>query len=698
MRTFKLKQFKAKTNIEKKQGRTPRHYKTMRIGLILAAMMFGGVFYGLATMHTPETEAIEPSSFNAGYLIDDSVFYNPNTMTVAEIQKLLDEKSPACDMWGTGLISGRKYPDGTWVPAGTTRAQYAKIMREKYGNTKYHDPPYVCINKYYENPEAHQSLYETQGVATAGMKSAAQIIYDVAQEYSINPQVLLVMIKKESLVWGDNWPLKYEYNTVMGYGCPDNAPCNGAYYGFYNQVQKAAWQLKYYREHPTSYRYKPGQNNNIQYHPNLACGTKQVYLENIATTSLYIYTPYTPNDAALRAYPGTGDGCSSYGNRNFYMFFREWFGDTYLSWLSLDSPRYLTTTGKTQKLNFGTGKIEYVEPGEIFYFTTKVYLPDGMCLRTRDDMGSCYYFDGLSETTWEWEAMLTPRYLKSNSSQELNITTGQNIGVAPEIKYYDQRFISPSGILCLKSSSDPNNYCVDFDSLEEVIWEAIGMAFPRRLSAKNQGVYFINPVTRANVELASSNQSYYFNSQIILPDLGQCLVTSELPDLCLLYSDSVETIEDLPEVRTLSVNKETYKYNSVTGERKTDLKLDATITRNFPQRTFVRTSNVFFPCLITEYDKELGTRDCIKYDDLNETIVDMRNVTMRVKNDTYKYYANSYLLNKNYWVSVGTVRNFVQFSYLRKEDGVAEKCYLTEFDNINNTNSCLKTSDLEQAN
>ena len=344
MDTFKFERTKAKTNIEKKQGRTPRHYKTMRIGLVLAAMMFGGVFYGLATMHTPETEAIEPSSFNAGYLIDDSVFYNPNTMTVAEIQKLLDEKSPACDMWGTGLISGRKYPDGTWVPAGTTRAQYAKVMREKYGNTKYHDPPYVCINKYYENPETHQTLYETQGIATAGMKSAAQIIYDVAQEYSINPQVLLVMIKKESLVWGDNWPLKYEYDTVMGYGCPDNAPCNGAYYGFYNQVQKAAWQLKYYREHPTSYRYKPGQNNNIQYHPNLACGTKQVYLGNIATTSLYIYTPYTPNDAALRAYPGTGDGCSSYGNRNFYMFFREWFGDTYGK--KIDANVYDLASGK----------------------------------------------------------------------------------------------------------------------------------------------------------------------------------------------------------------------------------------------------------------------------------------------------------------------------------------------------------------
>ena len=119
MNTFKFERFKAKTNTEKNQGRTPRHYKTMRIGLVLAAMMFGCVFYSLAALNTPASEAIEPSEFNTGYLIDDSVFYNPNTMTAAEIQGFLDVKSPACDMWGTGLITGRKYPDGTWVPAGT---------------------------------------------------------------------------------------------------------------------------------------------------------------------------------------------------------------------------------------------------------------------------------------------------------------------------------------------------------------------------------------------------------------------------------------------------------------------------------------------------------------------------------------------------------------------------------------------------
>lgn len=70
MNTFKFDNFKAKTNTEK----TPKSHKTMRIGLFLAAIAFCAVFYGLALSRIPETEAIEPSSFDAGYLIDDSIF------------------------------------------------------------------------------------------------------------------------------------------------------------------------------------------------------------------------------------------------------------------------------------------------------------------------------------------------------------------------------------------------------------------------------------------------------------------------------------------------------------------------------------------------------------------------------------------------------------------------------------------------
>jgi hypothetical protein len=52
-----------------------------------------------------------------------------------------------------------------------------------------------------------------------------------------------------------------------------------------------------------------------------------VFIENQATAGLYNYTPYTPNDAALNNMYGTGDACSSYGNRNFWRIYTDWFGN-----------------------------------------------------------------------------------------------------------------------------------------------------------------------------------------------------------------------------------------------------------------------------------------------------------------------------------------------------------------------------------
>ena len=262
-----------------------------------------------------KTQALSATEFQAGRIIDDSIFYNPNTMTAAEIDAFIDSHSPACDMWGTQKVYGN-----------VTRAEYVKQLRAQ-GYTKYHDPPFVCVSEYYENPETHKTNFETGGKKEAGMLSAGEIIYRAAHEYNVNPQVLLVMLKKESYVWGDDWPHSFQYNTVMGYACPDGAPCDSKYFGFYNQVMMAAWQLNYYREHIYSYNYRPYTTNQILYNPDRSCGSKSVYLENIATTSLYIYTPYVPNDGALANYPGTSY-CGSYGNRNFYMYFREWFGNT----------------------------------------------------------------------------------------------------------------------------------------------------------------------------------------------------------------------------------------------------------------------------------------------------------------------------------------------------------------------------------
>lgn len=302
--------------------------KLFRYSSWIAAILFVLVFFGLAIENTPESTAVKATDFKAGRIIDDSVFFNKDSMTVEEIQAHLDKYLPTCDMWGTGAVGSGRSINGKAVAANTTRADYAKMMY-KAGNSKYHDPPYVCVNKYYENPKTHENLFDTKGVIKDGMISAAQIIYNEAQEYGINPQVLLVMLKKESYVWGDNWPLRWEYNTVMGFGCPDTAPCNEAYYGFQNQIHLAARQFTLYKKYINAgyYNYKPFKTNKIYYNPDYSCGQKSVYLENFSTTFLYIYTPYTPNDAALKNYPGTAT-CGSYGNRNFFMYFNEWFGPT----------------------------------------------------------------------------------------------------------------------------------------------------------------------------------------------------------------------------------------------------------------------------------------------------------------------------------------------------------------------------------
>ena len=302
-------------------------HKLLRLSSSIATLVFIAVFFGLAIANTPTSIAVKATDFKAGRIIDDNVFYNSGTMTVAQIQSFMDKTLPTCDMWGTKKIGYGYYVKGEAVDPNITRAEYAKLMRTKGGDSRYHAPPYVCINKYYENPTTHVNNFSTNGEATEGMISAAQIIYDAAKEYNINPQVLLVMLKKESYAWGDDWPTKNEFNTVMGYACPDNAACNTKYYGFYNQVNMAAWQLNYYKEHIYSYNYRPYATNKIYYSPTTSCGSKQVYIENYATASLYIYTPYTPNDAALKNYPGTAS-CGSYGNRNFFMYFSEWFGST----------------------------------------------------------------------------------------------------------------------------------------------------------------------------------------------------------------------------------------------------------------------------------------------------------------------------------------------------------------------------------
>jgi hypothetical protein len=250
---------------------------------------------------TRRADAVTGADWRPGRIIDDAVFFNKYSMTVSQIQAFLNAKVPVC---------AKNHTDYSPTYPG----------------------PYTCLKDYQENIDTGESnvgRYNPDGspYQVPGGKTAAQIIWDAAQAYTINPQTLIVMLQKEQSLVTDDWPLILQYQRAMGQSCPDTAPCDPAFAGFYNQVSGAAWQIRHYINHPDWFNYKSGVTRYVLYNPNSACGGTNVYIENSATAALYNYTPYQPNAGALSNLYGTAN-CGAYGNRNFWRLFNDWFGST----------------------------------------------------------------------------------------------------------------------------------------------------------------------------------------------------------------------------------------------------------------------------------------------------------------------------------------------------------------------------------
>lgn len=311
--------------------------------------------------------AVSASSWRAGRIIDDGIFTNANDMSVSDIQSFLNAQVPNCDTNGTQPASEYGRPD-------LTHAQYA-------ASRGWSAPPYVCLRNFYEVPKTAPSpgipdnSYSHGGGAFSGGISAAQMIYNAAQQYQINPKVLLVKLRTESAgpLTNDPWPLANQYTYAMGAHCPDSGPggsasCDSNYAGFSIQIAESAALLRWYINsmgQPWWQYKKPYQTNSILW--NVApsgCGSSDVYIESKATAALYTYTPYQPNASALANLYGTGDGCSAYGNRNFWRVYNDWFGSTYnpdLSW-ALESQQVYANTARTRTID-----PTVVSPGQIIY-------------------------------------------------------------------------------------------------------------------------------------------------------------------------------------------------------------------------------------------------------------------------------------------------------------------------------------------
>lgn len=277
-----------------------RRYQTLVFTVFVFFM--GATFAFFSMRGSNRISAAGVDGFEAGNIISDSVMSDYNSMSVADIQNFLTYKNPCNNTnYDLYLEQTNAYKTVTWHWSGEPyNGHFVCLSEERFGD----------------------------GTTIGEGQTAAEIIYAAAQEYRINPRVLIVLLEKEQGLISDTYPHSNQYRSATGYGCPDTAACNSAYYGFKNQVFRAAELFRYILDNGSRYYpdNKPGVY--IAYNPSSSCGRSEVYIQNRATAALYQYTPYQPNAAALAAGSGLGDSCSAYGNRNFYLFYTSWFGST----------------------------------------------------------------------------------------------------------------------------------------------------------------------------------------------------------------------------------------------------------------------------------------------------------------------------------------------------------------------------------
>jgi len=144
-------------------------------------------------------------------------------------------------------------------------------------------------------------------------KTAAEIIWRVANAYKMNPKYLLALIQKEQSLVEDSSPTQKQYDWAAGYGvcdsCAMNDPSIQEYKGFASQIE---WAAKQHREKyllqilgngKTKAGKAPGKAMNVD--------GEIVTPVNNATAMLYSYTPHL------------------HGNLNLWRIWRRWFSMVY---------------------------------------------------------------------------------------------------------------------------------------------------------------------------------------------------------------------------------------------------------------------------------------------------------------------------------------------------------------------------------
>jgi len=153
------------------------------------------------------------SAFDPGNIISDAEFFRSGSMSVEQIQAFLNQRNPDCR-------SG-----------------------------------FVCMKDYQETTFSRDQTVLCQAYQGAENESAAAIVHKVSAACGVSVEALLVLIQKEQSLVTLSAPSATRFERATGYACPDTAPCDEKYFGFYNQVYNAAKQFKRYSNPPGTSRF-----------------------------------------------------------------------------------------------------------------------------------------------------------------------------------------------------------------------------------------------------------------------------------------------------------------------------------------------------------------------------------------------------------------------------------------------------------
>ncbi len=181
---------------------------------------------------------------------------------------------------------------------------------------------------------------------TGVVKSAADIIYEAAQNYQINPKFILVTLQKEQSLITDDSPAQKQLDWATGYAvcdsCSRTDPSVAKHKGFGKQVDDAAGVMRWYYDH------KDIKTRPFRKDVAVSVDNMQIIPQSWATAFLYTYTPHL------------------HGNMNFARIWQTWFEQVYPDGSLLESDTthdvYLIQNGQRRKFKNKSTLISRTDP------------------------------------------------------------------------------------------------------------------------------------------------------------------------------------------------------------------------------------------------------------------------------------------------------------------------------------------------